>query len=328
MGFLRFLESIRTPIGDFFFSAITHLGDETFFLVLAITFFWCISKRQGYYILMTGVVGSVFNQWLKIVCRIPRPWVIDPSFTTVGNATEAAGGYSFPSGHTQNIAGTFGCIGRYNKQRWLKILSAVVIALVAFSRMYLGVHTPLDVGVSLVVAAALVFSFHFIFRTEEACEKYILYAIGGSVLLSVGFILYVFLIPEARFETAADLENLMSARNNAATLIGCLFGLFVVYPLDRKYIKFETEGRWYAQLIKLGIGLAVDLAIKSLLKQPLVNLFGLYPGRAVRYFLIVVFSGAVWPLTFRYFKQLRIPFMERFTEWVVAKLKKNEATEA
>lgn len=328
MEFLRFLESIRTPVGDFFFSVITHLGDETFFLVLAITFFWCISKRQGYYILMTGVVGSVVNQWLKIVCRIPRPWIIDPNFTTVGNATEAAGGYSFPSGHTQNIAGTFGCIGRYNKQKWLKIVAAVVIVLVAFSRMYLGVHTPLDVGVSLVVAAVLVFSFHFIFRTEESCEKYILYAIGGSVLLSIGFILYVFLIPESSFEGEAALKNLMSARDNAATLIGCLFGLFVVYPLDRKYIKFETEGRWYAQLIKLGIGLAVDLAIKSLLKQPLVNLFGMYPGRAVRYFLIVVFSGTVWPLTFKYFKKLRIPFMEKFTEWIVAKFKKNATTEA
>jgi hypothetical protein len=194
--------------------------------------------------------------------------------------------------------------------------------------MYLGVHTPFDVGVSLVVAAVLVFSFYYIFRTEESCEKYIIYAIGGSVLLSIGFILYVFLIPSSGFATEADLANLQSARDNAATLIGCLFGLFVVYPLDRKYIKFETEARWYSQLIKLGIGLAVDLAIKSLLKQPLVALLGAYPGRAVRYFLIVVFSGAVWPLTFKFFKELRIPFMERFTEWVISKFKKDEKTEA
>ena len=327
MAFLKFLESIRTPVGDFFFSAITHLGDETFFLVLAIAFFWCINKRQGYYILMTGVVGSVINQWLKIVCRIPRPWVLDDKFTIVESARDAATGYSFPSGHTQNIAGTFGCIGRYNKQKWLKITSAVIIVLVALSRMYLGVHTPLDVGVSLVVAAVLVYAFHFIFRTEEACEKFILYAIAGSVVLSIGFILYVFLIPTSWFATEADLANLSSARDNAATLIGCLCGLFVVYPLDRKFIKFETEARWYSQIIKLGIGLAVDLAIKSLLKEPLVALLGAYPGRALRYFLIVLFSGAIWPLTFKYFKQLRIPFMEKFTEWVVSKFKKNEAVE-
>lgn len=322
MEFLRFLEGLRTGVGDFFFSTITHLGDETFFLVIAIMFFWCINKREGYYILMTGVVGSVINQWLKIVCRVPRPWIIDPEFTTVGNATERAGGYSFPSGHTQNVTGTFGCIGRFNKQKWIKIVSVAAIILVAFSRLYLGVHTPFDVGVSLVIAAALVFAFYFIFRTQEACEKFITYAIAGSVIFSIGFILYVFLIPESSFAGDADMENLLSARENAATLIGCLFGLFVVYPLDKHYIKFETEGRWYSQLIKLGVGLAVDLAIKSLLKEPLVNLLGAYPGRALRYFLIVLFSGAVWPLTFKYFKTLRIPFMERFTEWVLSKFKK------
>ena len=210
MQLLKFLESIRTGVGDFFFSTITNLGDETFFLVLAITFFWCINKRQGYYILMTGVVGSVINQWLKIICRVPRPW-INTGLTTVGDPISDlhATGYSFPSGHTQNIAGTFGCIGRYNKQKWIKIVSVTLIALVAFSRLYLGVHTPLDVGVSLVIAAALVFSFYYIFRTPEACEKYITYAIAGSVIFSIGFILYVFLIPEGWFKGAEDLENLV-----------------------------------------------------------------------------------------------------------------------
>lgn len=328
MAFLKFLESIRTPIGDFLFPLITNLGAETFFLVIAILFFWCINKREGYYILMTGVVGSVINQWLKIIFKIPRPW-LGTGLTTVGDPIKDLGatGYSFPSGHTQNIAGTFGCIGRYNKQKWVKITSVVIIALVALSRMYLGVHTPLDVGVSLVVAAVLVYSFHFIFRTEEACNKYLTYAIAGSVIFSIGFILYVFLIPESGFEGEEALKNLMSARDNAATLIGCLIGLFVVYPVDKFYIKFETEARWYSQLIKLGVGLGVDLAIKVFLKEPLVDLLGAYPGRALRYFLIVVFSGAVWPLTFKFFKKLRIPFMERFTDWVVGKFRKNNTVE-
>ena len=186
MAFLKFLESIRTPIGDFFFPLITHLGGEAVFLVVAIVFFWCISKRQGYYMIMTGVIGAVINQWLKIIFKIPRPW-INTGLSTVGDPINDLGatGYSFPSGHTQNVAGTFGCIGRYNKQKWVKIASAVIILLVAFSRMYLGVHTPLDVGVSLVVAAVLVFSFHFIFRTQEACDKFITYAMIGSVLFSI-----------------------------------------------------------------------------------------------------------------------------------------------
>lgn len=327
MEFLRLLESMRTGVGDFFFATVTHMGEEIFFLGIAILFYWCISKRQGYYILVTGVVGSVINQWLKIVCRIPRPWIIDPGFKPVGDAVAEATGYSFPSGHTQNVAGTFGCIGRYNKQRWLKILSVVIILLVAFSRMYLGVHTPLDVTVSLGVAAALVFAFHFVFRTEESTDKYMLPVMIGSVIFSIAFIIYVFLLPESGFAEGADFANLLSAKKNAATLTGCLVGLGLIYPLDRFVIKFETNGRWYAQIIKFAVGIGIVLAIKSGLKSPLEVLFGNeYVARAVRYFLIVAFAGGVWPITFKYFAKLRIEKLEKFTEWLVSKFAKDKVT--
>lgn len=329
MDFLRFLEKLRTPVGDFFFAAVTHLGEEVFFLAIAILFYWCISKRQGYYILMTGVVGSVINQWLKIVCRIPRPWILDKNFKPVGAAIEEATGYSFPSGHTQNIAGTFGCIGKYNKQRWIKISSAVIIVLVAFSRMYLGVHTPLDVATSLGVAAALVFAFHFVFRTEESTDKYMLWVTIGAVVFSIAFIIYVFLIPTESFTAEADLANLASAKKNAATLTGCLFGLGLVYPLDKFVIKFDTKGRWYSQLIKFAVGIGIVLGIKIGLSAPLVSLFGNeYVARAVRYFIIVAFAGGAWPLTFKFFEKLRIEPLEKFTAWVVSKFtKKAEITE-
>ena len=323
MEFLRFLEKLRTPVGDFFFSLVTHLGEETFFLAIAILFFWCISKRQGYYILVTGVVGSVVNQWLKIVCRIPRPWLLDKNFKPVGAAIEEATGYSFPSGHTQNIAGTYGCIARYNKQKWLRITCIAVILLVAFSRMYLGVHTPLDVTTSLGISALLVVGFYFVFRDEKSMDKLMPWVVLGSVLVAIGFIVYVALLPESSFASEADLANLASARKNAATLSGCLVGLALIYPLDRCFIKFDTKGRWYAQVIKFALGVAVVLGIKAGLSSPLVALFGNeYVARAVRYFLIVGFAGAVWPLTFKFFGNLKIECLERFTEWLKAKFSK------
>ena len=155
MEFLYLLEKIRNPILDFIFSTITHLGEETVFLALAIIFFWCIDKYRGYYMLLTGLIGTVVNQALKLVCRVPRPWVKDPGFTVVDSAVKEATGYSFPSGHTQSIAGTFGAIGATSKRRWFSIVCVVIIVLVAFSRMYLGVHTPADVCVSLLIAAVL-----------------------------------------------------------------------------------------------------------------------------------------------------------------------------
>ena len=323
MQFLRFLESIRTGVGDFFFATVTHLGEETFFLALAILFFWCINKKQGYYILMTGLIGTVVNQWLKIICRIPRPWIIDSNFKPVGDAVAEATGYSFPSGHTQNVAGTWGCIGRYNKQKWVKITAVTIILLVAFSRMYLGVHTPLDVTTSLGISALLVVGFYFVFRDEKSMDKLMPWVVLGSVLVAIGFIVYVALLPESNFASEADLANLASARKNAATLSGCLVGLALIYPLDRCFIKFDTKGRWYAQVIKFALGVAVVLGIKAGLSSPLVALFGNeYVARAVRYFLIVGFAGAVWPLTFKFFGNLKIECLERFTEWLKAKFSK------
>ena len=42
MDLLYWLESIRTPLGDAFFSLIAHLGEETLFIVAGLLFFWCI----------------------------------------------------------------------------------------------------------------------------------------------------------------------------------------------------------------------------------------------------------------------------------------------
>ena len=102
MHFLRLLEGIRLPALDVFFGAVTYLGDELAFMVLAFALFWCVDKRTGYYAFVAGLFGTIGNQFLKIVCRIPRPWVLDPDFTIVESARAAATGYSFPSGHTQN----------------------------------------------------------------------------------------------------------------------------------------------------------------------------------------------------------------------------------
>ena len=113
MEFLYFLEELRNPVCDALFSVITLLGEETVFILLGLLFFWCINKWEGYYILTVGLIGTVFNQFLKLWFRIPRPWVRDPNFTIVESAREAATGYSFPSGHTQSALGSFGSIARW-----------------------------------------------------------------------------------------------------------------------------------------------------------------------------------------------------------------------
>lgn len=191
MEFLRLLESIRIPALNVFFSGITYCGDEIAFMVVAFALFWCVNKRTGYYAFLVGLFGTVGNQWLKIACRIPRPWVLDPNFTIVESARAAATGYSFPSGHTQNAVGTFGAMALRTERKWVRGVCIALIVLVPFSRMYLGVHTPLDVGVAFLMAAALLALFYPVFRSEQAMAKGMPWLLSAAVLLAVAFTFYM-----------------------------------------------------------------------------------------------------------------------------------------
>ena len=119
MEFLYLLEKIRMPWLNTLMLLITRLGEETFFLVIAMVVFWCVDKYKGYFLLSVGFIGTLMNQFLKLLFRIPRPWVIDKNFTILEQAREAAGGYSFPSGHTQSAVGTFGSVAATTKNKWI-----------------------------------------------------------------------------------------------------------------------------------------------------------------------------------------------------------------
>ncbi len=299
MGLLYFLENIRVPVLNEIMLLITQLGEETAFLVAALIIFWCVDKRGGYYILGVGFIGTLVNQFMKLFFRVPRPWVIDTNFTILERAREAASGYSFPSGHTQSAVGTFGAIAYLTEKRWIRIAAVSVAVLVPLSRMYIGVHTPLDVLVAALLAIVLIIVLKpFVFKNNG---KMIPLLLAGMTVLAVLFMCYVEFYP---FPGDIDSHNLSSGVKNAYTLIGALMGLLVVYIADKKWLNFSTKACWYAQIIKVGVGLLLVLAVKSGLKTPLNVLFGESFGRAIRYFLVVITAGIVWPLTFKFFEKL------------------------
>ena len=302
MAFLKFLESIRTPFGDWLMSAITHLGEETLFLVIALLIFWCIDKRQGYFLLFAGYIGTICIQILKMSFRIPRPWVRDPSFTIVESAKDAATGYSFPSGHTQISATLYGGLARSAKQRTIRITGAVLCILIAFSRMYLGVHTPADVLVSLAIGITLVLVLYPIMQKATENPKVMYAVIGVTLLLALGNLLFVELYA---FPADVDAVNLADAITNAWKLFFVCLGMCVLYPMDHHVIKFQTDAVWWAQILKLAGGVILVVAVRILLKAPLDALFDGHPiGGGIRYFLMVIVAGVLWPMTFRFFGRL------------------------
>lgn len=298
MEFLYLLERIRTPLGDSLFSAVTYLGSEIAFMVLAVVLFWCVSKTQGLYVLSVGCLGTTINQFLKLAFRIPRPWVLDPDFTIVESARADATGYSFPSGHTQNAVGTFGCLARDAKTVKFRILFLVLAVVTAFSRMYLGVHTPLDVGVGALSAAILVLVLHPLFRDLEQKPQKGLWILLGLMAVNLLFLVYALCYP---FPADADPEQLEHGISNAAKLTGALGGMALGYWWDMTHVRFSPKAPLPGQILKVVLGLAILLAIKSGLKPLLGDsvLSGI-----VRYGLMTLFAAGIWPMTFGWFAKL------------------------
>ena len=298
MQFLYYLESIRTPVADAVLSVVTHLGSELVFMVLAVTMYWCVSKSRGLYLLSVGCFGTTVNQFLKITFRVPRPWVKDPNFTIVESARADATGYSFPSGHTQNAVGTFGCLARTANSVRFRDLCIVLAVLVSFSRLYLGVHTPLDVGVSAIIAAAMVFGMYPLFRDLDEKPMKAIWILAAMGLVNVLFLLYATLWS---FPADADAELLAHGVENAAKLTGALAGMAVGYWVDLKKIRFDTKAPLLGQILKVVLGLAGLLAFKEGLKPLLGS--SLWSG-VIRYGLMTFFAAGIWPMTFPWFARL------------------------
>jgi undecaprenyl-diphosphatase len=102
-------------------------------------------RREATLLAATILSGWVVNTLIKVLVGRPRP-------TIVSHLAEA-GGSSFPSGHSFNsavvymgIALAMAALSARRGVRWTLIAGAAVLtALIAISRVWLGVHYPSDV---------------------------------------------------------------------------------------------------------------------------------------------------------------------------------------
>jgi undecaprenyl-diphosphatase len=129
-----------------FFVLMTYVGSSAFWILLIILFWLDKRKKVSIYLIIVFVIDTLSQIFLKTFFFRPRPYesLSNIKFLNI----EIDIGPSFPSGHTQRAFSGATILGSfYNK---LRIPLFIMALLVGISRIYIGVHYPLDVLVGAI----------------------------------------------------------------------------------------------------------------------------------------------------------------------------------
>ena len=270
------LQSFREGVGGFFadfMAKMTFFGELNTALVIMAVVYWCVSRDFGAYLLMGWSGNRLVNGALKVTACAYRPWIRDARIIPYGNSMSTATGYSFPSGHSMNAATVFGGSAvRRDLPRALRVTLGLMLALVALSRCYLGVHTPQDVLVGALGGTLVMALTVRLMVWLEAHPGKDLPVAGIGLLLALAVGLYAGL---KGYPADYDAEGRLlvdGAKMAKDTFkgVGWCAAFLVGWVLERRFVRFSTEVSLPRRLTRLATGLLSFYAV-SLLLVPLLK---------------------------------------------------------
>lgn len=140
---LSLIATMRTDGLTVLFKAITTLGDHGLLWLLLLAFFVLIRRELLTSMSLTLALGSsavLTNYVIKLLILRPRPFV---AYLELIALIVPSDEWSFPSAHTATSFAAATAIFCYHKKTGA--ICYIAAALIAFSRLYLGVHYPSDV---------------------------------------------------------------------------------------------------------------------------------------------------------------------------------------
>lgn len=151
-GILLWLqETLRGGVLTPLLVCYTHLGDSGLLWIVLSALLLCFkrTRKAGAVSLLALLLSLIFtNGVLKHLVARPRPWLTVEGLVPLITEHDPN---SFPSGHTSASFAAAAAWCRTLPRRWMKVTVVVLAAVMAFSRLYVGVHFPSDVLAGLLV---------------------------------------------------------------------------------------------------------------------------------------------------------------------------------
>ena len=271
--YLLMLQDLRNATGglfDEFFNALSKFAVDVL-PFLPFVLFWGVDKKWGYYSLTTHWMSELINGVIKLTVCAYRPWIRSELIEPAGDSKTAATGYSFPSGHTKTATVNYGSVAIWqkDKRKWLSITCIVLILLTAFSRNFLGVHTPQDVICALIEAVIILYVVFIVSKKLEGNEKAIDILTLVGVVAVIASLIYIQVKPYPMDYDAAGnlLVDPSKMMNDCFKACGAFLGFLIGSYVDRHYIHYEIPVGAKNLPVLVSVGAALAFAWERILRS-------------------------------------------------------------
>lgn len=165
--FLQALQNIRAPFLDAVMKGASLLGEHGIVSILlgVVLIFIAKTRKTGIEVLLSiALAYIVANLIIKNAVARVRPY---DAYTFLMPIVSKPHDFSFPSGHAVNAFAAATAVFLNHKK--IGIVALIIAALVAFSRLYVGVHYPTDVLTGMAIGIVFAVLVHYLIY--PACEK-------------------------------------------------------------------------------------------------------------------------------------------------------------
>lgn len=302
--YLLFLQNFRESINNTLtpFMEWVSMFAVDFLILIPVFYYWSTDKRKGLYTLVSYYFCMLLTPIIKLTACVYRPWIRDARIVPAGDAIRTATGYSFPSGHTTTAAPLAGGMAihlrKTKKTSPLSAIFVIFILLTAFSRNYLGVHTPQDVCTALLISAGSLFLAAKLFAYLKSHPE------KENALLLAGFLLCVFALvyitvkpypldytPDGKL--IVDPQKMM---NDGYGDLGKVIGFCIARFVEKTWIKFTPPKNSKKGVILCLLGLLPLIFLKQYFSPFMKEVFGAHWGKLFFSIFYAFYYIALFPI--------------------------------